>query len=94
MGKKTFILRHPIFSYFGLAFIIVWVGSYIVVGSKFSPDIVMQFDDIWPIVLMMFLTPSLVGISLTYIVDGKIGLRDLLARMRRWRIGGAGMQRC
>lgn len=88
MTSKAFILRHPLLSYFGLTFILAWAGSFIVIGPKFLRGDIIQFEDVGFIGAVMLLAPFLVGGFLTYICDGKPGLRDLFSRMKIWRVGG------
>jgi len=87
MNIKALIQRHPLGSYFGLAFTIAWAGSLVAVGPKFIRGETMQFSDLLYIFLPMTVAPALAGITLTSIVDGSSGLRDLFSRMRRWRVG-------
>jgi len=43
---------------------------------------------LWPIVFLpYFFGPSIAGILLTGLVYGKDGLRELLSRLVRWRVG-------
>ena len=88
MTSKAFVLRHPLLSYFGLTFILAWAGSFIVIGPKFLRGDIIQFEDVGFIGVAMLLAPFLVGVFLTYICDGKPGLRDLFSRMKIWRVGG------
>ncbi|HEU5100107.1 MAG TPA: hypothetical protein VFU22_13860, partial [Roseiflexaceae bacterium] len=86
MNIKALIQRHPLGSYFGLAFTIAWAGSLVAVGPKFIREETMQFSDLLYIFLPMTVAPALAAITLTGIVDGSSGLRDLFSRMRRWRV--------
>jgi membrane protease YdiL (CAAX protease family) len=87
MNVKAFIQRHPIATYFGMAYMISWVGAFLVVAPKLiQGEAISQIDGLimFPVLL---LGPSVAGITLTGIVDGRRGLRDLFSRMRRWRVG-------
>ena len=86
MKIKTFIQRHPVTSYFLLAFFISWGGSLAVLGPKFIRGETYQLTDSLLALLAMLAGPSLTGITLTAIVDGRAGLRELFSRMARWRV--------
>ena len=82
-----FIRRHPISIYFVLVFIITWGGILFLVGPEGVPGEGMQLQRLFPLVfLAMIAGPSLAGILLTGITDGKDGLRRLFFRMSRWRV--------
>ncbi len=82
-----FIRRHPISIYFVLVFIITWGGILFVVGPEGFPGEGMQLQRLFPLVfLAMIAGPSLAGILLTSVTEGKEGLRGLLSRMSRWRV--------
>jgi membrane protease YdiL (CAAX protease family) len=87
MNIKNLIKQHPVASYFILAYTITWVGSFIVAGPKFLRGEVIEMMDILIMWMAMLAGPSIAGITLTRIVDGKSGLRDLFSRMRLWRVG-------
>ncbi len=87
MNIKAFIQRHPIASYFALAYVIAWGGSFAAVGPKFLRGEPLQFADSLLMFLPMLAGPSIAGITMTYIVDGRNGLRDLFSRMSKWRVG-------
>ena len=82
----TLIKKHPVLTYFFLAFFVSWGGSLAVLGPKFFRGEPYQLTDLPLALLAMLAGPSLTGIALTDIVDGKSGLRDLFSRMRRWRV--------
>lgn len=87
MNIKAFIQRHPVASYFGLAYMISWVGILVGVGPKFIRSEAIGLTEGMLILLFMLAGPSLAGIMMTLIVDGRSGLRDLLSRMSLWRVG-------
>ena len=87
MNIKALIKRHPVASYFILAYTITWVGCFLVAGPKFLQGEIIEMTDIFLMWMAMLAGPSIAGITLTRIVDGRSGLQDLLSRMRLWRVG-------
>ena len=78
--------RHPVAGYFVLAYLIAWGGSFAVAGiSRLRGDEV-SIVQILLIFLMMLLGPSVAGIVFTARTAGRSGLRDLWARMSKWRV--------
>ena len=87
---KAFIKRHPVLTYFALAFAISWGGILIAVGSVLadSRPPQEQFETLFPFaILAMLRGPSVAGILLTGLVYGRAGLREFLSRLLRWRVG-------
>jgi membrane protease YdiL (CAAX protease family) len=86
---RAFVKRHPLPSFYALAFAITWGGLVVVVGGPSetlgSPELLgARFG----LVMLAWLAgPSVAGILMTGLVYGREGLHDLLARMRRWRVG-------
>jgi uncharacterized protein len=86
---RAFIKRHPVLSFFTLAFAITWGGLIMVIGGPGqilgTPE---RFETRFPLVLLAWLAgPGVASILLTGLVHGRAGFRDLLARMTRWRVG-------
>ena len=86
---RAFVKRHPVLSFYALVFAISWGGLLLVVGGpdgiSATPEQVERL--LLPALLATFAGPSIAGIVLTGLVHGRAGLRDLLARMTRWRVG-------
>jgi uncharacterized protein len=86
---KASVERHPLLSFYALAFAITWGGLIMVVGGPSeilgSPELL---GTRFALVMLAWLAgPSVASILMTGVVYGKVGLRDLLARMTRWRVG-------
>ena len=75
---KALIKRHPLLSYFALTFAISWGGMLLVIAVGGSGGVPM---------LAWVAGPPIAGILLTGLLHGRAGFRDLLTRMRRWRVG-------
>jgi membrane protease YdiL (CAAX protease family) len=87
MQIKTFIQRHPVVTYFGLVLLISYGCFLLVVGPKLLRGGTEQPADaefvLFPIIV---LSVCLVGLALTALLDGKAGLRNLFARIGRFRV--------
>jgi membrane protease YdiL (CAAX protease family) len=84
---KAFIAKHPLKTYYALAFAISWGGFVLVVGPAGFPGTGSQFDSLMPLVAVAMLAgPSVAGILMTSLVSGRAGLRELLSRLIRWRV--------
>lgn len=87
MRIAQFIRRHPLPTYFVLAFAITWAGVFWVAAPKFLQGQEIQFNDGMLMLVFMLAGPSCAGLTCAGIVDGRSGLQDLFSRMCRWRVG-------
>ena len=83
---KNLATRHPVSTFFALTFAVSWLGAFAVAAPHLlRGEAIPKFAG-----LMMFpamlLGPSVVGILLTRLVDGKAGISDLFSRVRRIRV--------
>jgi membrane protease YdiL (CAAX protease family) len=86
---KSFVRRYSILTYFLLTFAISWGAMLLVIGGigglSGTPE---QIMGLFPLVVMALMAgPSVSGILMNALVDGKAGLHDLLDRLLRWRAG-------
>lgn len=86
MEIKNFIQSRSIGIYFGLAYILTWGGSIIAAGPKFLRGEDIRIEDLWLMGAFMLIPIALLGILMTYMVDGQSGLRDLVNRLIKWRV--------
>jgi hypothetical protein len=84
---RSLIQRFPLASYFVLAYLISWGGSFAIGGPKFLRGELLEFEDAMRMAPLVLAGPFVAGIAMTYLVDGKTGLRDLFSRMLLWRVG-------
>ena len=86
---KAFIKSHPLLSYFALAFAISWGGILPIIGGVGAiPGTAEETTKLFPAVYLVTVAgPSLAGILLTGLTGGWAGLRELLSRLLKWRVG-------
>jgi membrane protease YdiL (CAAX protease family) len=87
MNIRSVIQRVPIASYFVLTYLISWGGSLIIGGPKFLRGEILGLEDAIIMAPIVIGGPLIAGITMTFLVDGRVGLRDLFSRMFKWRVG-------
>jgi uncharacterized protein len=88
-AMRLAIRRRPVLSYYGLVFTISWGGILVVVAPTGIPGTPSDVERLFPLVLAaLFAGPSMAGLTMTAVVGGRAGLRDLLTRLLRWRVAG------
>ncbi len=82
------VTRRPILAYFALVFAISWGGALLVVGPGGFPITREPSDPLFLLAMLAFLAgPALAGPLMTGLLDGRAGLREMLSRGLRWRVG-------
>src|SRR3954454_6778879 len=76
------IRRSPLASFVVLAYVVSWAWAFPFVGAG---DVVKKGVG-WPTHFPALLGPALAALVVTALVWGRAGVRDLLARMARWRM--------
>ncbi len=87
MNTLDFIRRHPLATYFALAFAIAWGGILYLVVPEALQGQASDSNDTLPVIIVMFAGPSIAGILLTAMLEGRAGLRALWGRWSHWRVG-------
>jgi membrane protease YdiL (CAAX protease family) len=83
----AFIRRHPVPSYFTLAFALSWTGVMAVISSGPIPAPPAEAERLFPFVyLAMLIGPPAAGLSMTALASGRSGLRDYFGRLTKWRV--------
>jgi hypothetical protein len=84
---QTFVRSHRVGIYFAMTFTISWIGALAVAAPALLHNGTISKMTGLIMFPVMLLGPSLTGILLTWITDGRSGLNDLLSRMRRASLG-------
>jgi uncharacterized protein len=87
MTCGPWLRRHPLSSYFALAYGISWGGILIVVSATGFNLVELRPLDTGLIFIAMLLGPSAAGLALTALLEGRDGMRRLGSRAIRWRVG-------
>jgi CAAX protease family protein len=87
MTIKAFVRKQPVLAYYALAFAISWAAILILVGPGGFLGTTSTSPTFALVGFASLLGPSVAGIFMTALVDGWAGLRELLSRLRRWRVG-------
>lgn len=80
---KDFIQRYPLRLYFASVFIISWGAILLLVGPDGIPA---TADQAVVLGMAMLLGPAIASILLTGLTAGKVGYREVLARLFKWRV--------
>ena len=84
----TVLKKHPLLAYYFLTFAISWGGFLLAVGPGSFASTEWQAEGAFlSAVIVMLAGPSIAGLLLTGLVDGRAGYRELFARLRIWRVG-------
>jgi uncharacterized protein len=85
----AFIKRHPVLTFYALAFALSWGGILIIVGGSGGyPGTPEHVAQLFLFVMLAWLAgPSIASLLVTSLVDGRAGLRELLSRLLKWRVG-------
>jgi hypothetical protein len=85
----TFIKRHPVLTFYTLAFAISWGGILFLVGGPGRyPGTPEQVARLFLVVMLAWLAgPIVASLLMTGLVSGRAGLRELLSRLLKWRLG-------
>jgi membrane protease YdiL (CAAX protease family) len=86
MMFEPWLRRHPVCTFFFLAFGISWGGILLVLSATGFNLVELRPLDTGLIFVFMLLGPSTSGLALTALLEGRAGLRRLLARMAHWRL--------
>jgi len=82
---RKLITEHPLFSYFVLTYAITW--AFLVPFVYLYRVVLDQSFEPW---LLVFLPgaygPTIAALLMTYALNGRHGIRDLLAKLLIWRV--------
>ncbi len=78
--------RHPLPGYFALTYGISWGGILLVLSATGFDLMVLRPRDTGLIFGSMLLGPSIAGLTMTAVLDGRAGLHELGSRLLRWRL--------
>ncbi len=87
MNLSDFIKRHPVLTYFALTYAISFGGLLVAVGGPSGVSATNTAVPFMTLYVTSVIGPLTAGILLTSLIYGKAGLRELGARLLKWRVG-------
>ncbi len=88
MNLKAFIAKRPVLTFFALVIIVSWTLLAVIVGPSHLPLAWEHFARLGvPIYGAILAGPVLPSLLLTGLLGGRTGLRELLQRLCKWRVG-------
>lgn len=86
-ARNGIIRRHPVVAYFALTFVLSWIGALLVALPRLLRR--EELPELTGILMFpaMLLGPSIAGIVMNWVLDGRAGLVNLAAGLRHWRVG-------
>jgi len=91
MTIKGFTKRHRLLIYFFLVFAISWGGMLLVIAAAGGTAFPARGEEIGrligPVYAVWLMGPAVAGILFITLTHGRAGLRELLARLLKWRVG-------
>jgi len=87
MTLVPWLRRNPLLGYFAAAYGISWGGILAVMALTGFDLVQLRPMDTGFIFTLMLLGPSIAGLAMTALLDGRPGLRELRWSLLRWRVG-------
>ena len=85
---RNFANKYGTALYFILTFAITWGSIFLLVGSIGFPISKEQIEAAGPLVYVgMLLGPSLAGLIMIALAEGREGFKDLFSRLGKWKVG-------
>ena len=86
---NTAIKKRPVLAYYALTFAISWGVILVMIALNGLPATKEQKDaELLVVILAVLLGPSVSGLLMTGLVDGRAGFHDIRSRLGRWRVDG------
>jgi membrane protease YdiL (CAAX protease family) len=87
-GLASFAKRHPVLAYYVLVFVISWGGILIALGpGGFLGTTQSARTQLYIGGPISLLGPTIAGLLMTGLLYGRPGLRQLVSRLLKWRVG-------
>lgn len=88
ISLKSFTKKNAVAIYFLLTFALSWGCMSLMISPYSFPLTPEQSDAVGPVLYVgMLVGPSVSGLLLIGLVDGRAGYRELLSRLTKWRVG-------